>query len=170
MSSQNAYPGQQLPIVNPPPQGSTGSSIYNQSTALQNQSVAKQTAINNTGGSYRRKRRKRGKSKKRTRGGAVVVAVPPTSYPEQGAGDQTIAGITTNATKVGVTSTANQQYDQCVGQGASCTSTAKVGGKNVNWKCMSGGTRKRRRRRRRTKRRRTKRRRTKRRRTRRNKK
>ena len=55
-SIQPAYPGQQLPVVLPPPAGSNGS-IHQNATALNNQSIAKQTSINNTGGSRRKSKR-----------------------------------------------------------------------------------------------------------------
>ena len=140
MTSQNPYPGQEYPTMSPPPQGSVGSSVYNKASGLQALSTSKQVAINNTGG-YKRRRNSRRRSKK-IRGGGVVVAVPVTSYPEQGT--TTIASVTTSATANSIGQTANKQYDACIGQPASCTSNAKVGGKNnkrggVKWGCMRGG-------------------------------
>ncbi len=158
----SAAPGQTLPVVNPPPAGSNGS-IYQNGNALTQQSTDKLGDINKlaSGGrsSRRRRRRTRGRksrmnrrfskkrrSVRRRKGGAINVAVPQTSYPQQGTGDQTIEGITTSATKVGTSTSANGVYDQCIGQPASCTTTSggrrrKIGG-NVKWGCMSGGKKK----------------------------
>ena len=158
-SIQPAYPGQQLPVVLPPPAGSNGS-IHQNASALNQQSIDKQTSINNTGGSRRSKSSRRIKKQRRfsskRKGGAssITVAVPPVSYPEQGASGQTIAGVSTQATSVGTSSTENSKYDACMGQGASCTQ--KIGGgrrrKKMKggcpspWGCMSGGKRSKRRR------------------------
>ena len=186
-SVQPATPGQVLPVVLPPPAGSNGS-VYQNGQALNNQAVAKQTSINGTagGGSKKRKSKRRGSkrkgtkrrgskrkgtkrrgSKRRTRkGGQIAVAVPPVSYPEQGTGNQTIAGVTTDATKVGTTGAQNSSFDACLGQGPSCTANAmqkggcggdgmcgltnQSGGRKrktkrrrrggaMKWGCMSGG-------------------------------
>jgi len=165
-------PGQVLPVVNPPPAGSNGS-IYQNGNALTQQSTDKLGNINKlaNGGSRRKKNRKRhtrrigkriGNKPTKRSGGAINVAVPQTSYPQQGVGDQSIEGITTNATKVGTTTTANQAFDGCIGQPASCTASAQTGGRkfkrggvNVKWGCMSGGRRSRKRRIKRTRKKRT---------------
>ena len=161
-SIQPAYPGQVLPVVLPPPAGSNGS-IHQNAAALNNQSIAKQTAINNTGGSRRRSKSRRSKSRRsksrrrfsnKRKGGAgtITVAVPPVSYPETGASNQTIAGVSTQATSVGTSGTENGKFDTCLGAGPTCTAGIKggrskrrmKGGCPSPWGCMSGGKRRKR--------------------------
>ena len=141
------YPGQIQPAYQPPPAGSNGSP-YQNGQAISAQNTDKLMRLNSTGGykSRRRKRRYRKRRKTKRGGGSIVVAVPPVSYPESGSSNQTIAGVTTDATKVGTTTTENSTYDQCIGQPASCTTDAQTGGKRrrkrggyTKWGCMSGG-------------------------------
>lgn len=161
------YPGQIQPAYQPPPAGSNGSP-YQNGQAISAQNTDKLMRLNSTGGYKSRKRNRRFRKRTKIKGGtgSIVVAVPPVSYPESGSSNQTIAGVTTEATKVGTTSTENQVYDQCVGQPASCTTQAQTqsGGKRrrkrggyTKWGCMSGGRKLRKSRRRQRSRRRKKR-------------
>jgi hypothetical protein len=124
-------PAQQLA---PPPPGSNGS-LYSSAGAITKNNATSQNNLNKIGGSRRHMRFKGGATD------SIVVTPMRVPYPETGRGDQTTSANVTNSTKVGASLNANQQYDACVGQGASCGMSGgkKLAGGLPNWRCMSGG-------------------------------
>ena len=138
MSSANY--GIVQPAVKPYPAGANSPATAG--IAIQNANINKQMSlIGVTGG---KKHKKRGLYKK---GGATII-VPQikASYPEPGAGNQTVSGNALSITSTTVNGNAQKAYDGCIGQPAGSCGPALSGGRTrrykkggVKWGCMSGG-------------------------------
>lgn len=129
-------PGVIQPLIKPYPEGAN--SARTAGISISNSNTAQQTSLIKTAhGGYRKKSRK---------GGASTITVPTFQvlYPETGAGSQTVNGNVMGTTQLGATSSSSSVYDNCIGQGATCTAVVQKAGKRktrggVKWGCYSGG-------------------------------
>lgn len=144
MSSALPHYGIVQPLVKPYPVGANSPATAG--IAIQNANTNKQMSlIGVTGG----KKYKKGAYKKGTykKGGATII-VPQikASYPEPGAGNQTVSGNALSIISTTANGNAQKAYDGCIGQPAGSCGPVISGGRKrktkkggVKWGCMSGG-------------------------------
>jgi hypothetical protein len=124
--------GVTAPLIKPYPAGSN--SMRTAGIVISDNNNTKLNNLTNSVGGYRKTRRNKRRRMRVTWGGVgKEIIVPPVvaSYPEVGAGNQTVAGNVSSTTSLGATTAANSVYDGCVGLSSAACAAQTAGGRKT---------------------------------------